>query len=160
MAGLFAGVAMAQDLPEAGVWAYNKDIDEFTDEVSHHLFLVAEEISASDGNIVMHITCVDNETDFTIHAGKHTLNKTYDNDDSWDVDYRIDDLKGNKFKVFSNYSAFRPYGNGLDIPLIKSFFNHDKLRIRFPTYNGRKTATFKITNIETEIKPIREACGW
>ena len=160
MAGLFAGGAMAQDLPAPGVWLYEKKTDEFTDEIEHRLYLVAEKISASK-DVVLVIICKNNETNSNIITTGYVLNKTYDSDDIWEVDYRVDELKASKFKVLSTNTSFGPYSQSTEIPLIKSMFNHDKLRLRFQTYDGiRETVTFKITDIETEIKPLREACNW
>ena len=158
MAGLFAGGAMAQD---SSKWEYTKGTDEFTDEVTHYLALTAEEASVRGKNVYMLLYCDDNKTSLLISSGGHILNETYDSDDIWEVDYRIDDLKANKLEVLSNNESFWPFPSSKDISLIKSMFNHDKLRMRFQTYDGkRETVTFKITGIETEIKPIREACGW
>ncbi len=161
MAGLFAGGASAQGVPTtSGVWGYHKNTDEFTDEVGHYLFLVAEKVSPSDKKITMIIGCVDNKTGFVINTGDHILNKVYDEDDFWEVEYRIDDMGANKFTVFSTHSTFRPHPPNTELPFIKRLFNHDKLRMRFKTYDGSETATFKITGIENEVKPIRTACNW
>ncbi len=156
-AGLFAGGAMAQNWPDAGVWTYRTTTDEFTDEVSHYLWLVAEKLSTNGQTIAMQISCVDNETGIYIRTGTFTL-EGYSN--PWDVAYRIDDMEINKFQVLSRHDGFIPQLETENIPLIKSMFSHNKLRMRFENRNQQETVTFKITNIETEIKPIREACNW
>ncbi len=158
-AGLFAGVVNALDLPDAGKWIYYKETDEFTDEVSHDVLLTADDTPTSGDKVAIIISCRENTTYMAVITHGEDLKRTYGND-LWEADYRIDDLKGNKFKVSSTDSVFTPYPASKHITLIKSMFNHDKLRLRFRTYNGSETVTFKITGIENEIKPIRQACGW
>ncbi len=160
LGSLFMCGASAQGVPTSGVWEYRKDTDEFTDEVRHFLFMAPEEISENTGLMAMAITCIGNITDFNIEAGNLLLAESIGGEYDREVDYRIDKLKAQKFRAYSSSTLFSPYEDGVDIPLIKSMFNHDKFLIRFPTHNGRETLTFKITGIETKIKPIREACNW
>ncbi len=156
-AGLFTGGAMAQD---SSKWEYKKITDEFTDETKHSIRLNAEEVPTSGEKVSMSIACTDNRTIIQIYTGIYILNTVFDLDDLWETDYRIDDLKGNTFKSFSSHAVFSPFPVTTHIPLIKDMFNHDKLRMRFETFIGSETVTFKITGIETAIKPIREACNW
>ena len=158
--GLVAPIANGQSFTESGVWLYQETTDEFTDKVRRILTIVAEEPSPSGNNITLNISCGEDIPTIIIVAGGHILNKSRDINDLIDIDYRIDKLKASKAQVFSNGSAFGPYPRSKQIPFIKSMFNHDKLLIRFPTYNSSETVTFKITNIEDEVKPIREACNW
>ncbi len=159
-AGLFAGGASAQGLSTDGVWEYHKITDEFTEEVSHYLILTAEKAPESSGMVNMLISCEDNTTSIGITTVGYVLNKSLDLGDTRDIDYRIDDLKAKQFKALVAPTGFGPHARSKNIPLIKDMFGGDKLRLRFPTYIGSETVTFKITNIETEIKPIREACNW
>ncbi len=160
MAGLFAGGAMAQDLL-AGVWLYEKKTDEFTDEVSYVLFLKSDKVPASRGEVSIIITCKNNRTNIVMVADGYILKSSNDTSDTWEADYRLDKLKASKFNAYASRNAFFPTPLSAHIPFIKEMFNHDKLRVRFETYDGtRETATFKITGTENEIKPIREACNW
>ena len=151
MAVMFAGGAMAQGTSK---WGYKKTTDEFTEESTHELFLESEEIAEIGSRVKMFISCVKNTTGFSIIA-PYILK-----DGSWDVDYRIDDLKANKFKAKSGGLLFLPSVRSTHIPIIKSFFGHDKLRLRFQTNKGPETVTFTISGLENEIKPLREACNW
>ena len=152
MAGLFAGGAMAQG---TGIWEHYKLTDEFTDEVTHHLLLVAEEVSTRAS---INISCQKNKTRFVI-TSKHVFKESRDKANAWEADYRIDKLTASKFKVFSTGASIEPFEPNK--PIIKSLFNHDKLLVRYQTNDGLWiTVRFKITGIETKIKPIREACNW
>jgi len=79
------------------------------------------------------------------------------------VIYRIDDEKAKtrRMRESTSNEALGLWRGATAIPFIKSLFGHNELLVQITPYNENPVrATFNISGIEEEIKPLRKACNW
>ncbi|MGI2921705.1 type VI secretion system-associated protein TagO [Vibrio diabolicus] len=109
---------------------------------------------AEFGDQTLVLRCNEDKTDAYIDTGDYLG----ENSQTATVRFGQDKAKKMKFILSTNKKAL--FVNSA-IPYIKSMQNVDSMVLRYSTYNGSsKTVTFKIDDLDTGLKSLREACHW
>lgn len=83
--------------------------------------------------------------------------------DTTKVQYRIDKQSPitKNMRISTNNKSAGLWNGNVAIPFAKALFDRSQLTVRVTPYGENpREMTFNISNLETEIKPLRDACGW
>jgi len=106
------------------------------------------------------LRCRENVTSLSIWFGGHFMSDT---ESHGDVTYRIDTetAQTKRFRESTNHKHLGLWSGPSAIPFIKDIFDHEVLLVRAtPFSESSVTMEFPIAGIESEITPLRKACGW
>jgi type VI secretion system protein VasI len=142
-------------------WMITTDVSKIDDSATVQVSTTStNEIEGRYGHQVslrLMLRCKENKTDVFVHFGGHYMAGLYD---VTSVTYRIDRkpaIEANFTESTNNESLFAPQ----PIPFIKALLGASALTIRAAPYNENSiTADFNVSDLETAIKPLREACRW
>ena len=136
-----------------------------TDDTNVFMFLDSNEPVNCGGNngnpVSLVVRCMENTTSVYFSTGCHMTSSRYNS--YGDVTYRLDEQKAKTkgFQDSTNNKSLGLWRGGSAIPFIKQMLNNKKVLVRMTPYGENAiTANFDITGSETEIEPLREACGW
>ncbi len=153
--------ATAQPAPEPGNCNLHIDIDDFTDEKSHWLLCSSKEYGNYSKTVVMVIYCYKNNTGVSFSEGGYVFESTEGSyRDEYHTNYRLDSDPPLIFRGSATHDALSVGQGNSSIEFIKEMFGHATLKVGIRTSRSRPTHTFNISDIEHDIKPIREDCGW
>lgn len=157
-----ATVATPVDVPSA--WLLQTEESAFTDQTNVYVSALSLEYASCPGGTrsfpELVFRCEENATEMYIAHGCYTPTIT---SDTWPVDIRVGDQPmrtvqmggsaSNEALGFWNYQSARSFAEEL--------FGAERLLVRFRDYSGNETSlTFPVANLESSIRPLREACGW
>lgn len=142
-------------------WAVTTDVSKIDDSTTVQVSTTStEELRGRYGQRVylrLILRCQEHKTDAIVHFGGHFMAGLYD---KVPVTYRIDRKPAKEARFnesTNNESLFAPQ----PVQFIKALFGANTLTIRAAPYNENDvTADFDVSNLETAVKPLREACRW
>lgn len=113
-----------------------------------------------DDKATLVLRCMENTTNLYFTFAKNFMADigSYGN-----VTYRLDDEPARTINMgeSSDNEALGLWSGGRSIPVIKQMFGHDELTVRATPYNESSiTMTFNVSDLQEDIKPLREACHW
>ncbi len=154
-------IAYAQDLPPLGENMYKIKKDEFTDEESHWLWYTSNEFGDYSKTVSMVISCNNNKTALNFSGGGYVWKSTINNRQSNTIktQYRLDGKQATSMNLIQNHEASAILGTAA-IAHIQTIIGNDVLKIGLQMSNGVRIHTFNVGDMESDIKPIRENCGW
>jgi len=83
--------------------------------------------------------------------------------DETKVQYRIDKQSPitKSMRISTNNTSAGLWNGNAAIPFAKALFDKTQLAVRVTPYGENpREMTFNISNLESEIQPLRDACGW
>ncbi|WP_348681953.1 type VI secretion system-associated protein TagO [uncultured Halomonas sp.] len=149
-------------------WFVRQDTSPMDDSTSVFLSTYSKELvphkyrSGRAAPAVLQLRCMENTTALYIEFNGHYMVSSRYQD--WgDVDLRVD--AGNARTIGMHESTDNQvlglFRGGQSIPVIKSMFGAEKLLVRATPFNESPiTVTFDVSDLESEITPLREACHW
>jgi type VI secretion system protein VasI len=148
-----------------GLWQSTTTTSKLTDESNVFLSIRSVEPVACGWNRLDYITltlrCVENTTALVLQTDCHMTSSEYNS--YGDVDYRLDDKPAGVWamQASTDSRALGLWSGSQSIPAIKEMMGRDELVVRATPYGQSPfTADFDISGLESQLPPLRTACGW
>ncbi|MCJ9725410.1 type VI secretion protein [Agrobacterium sp. SHOUNA12C] len=146
-------------------WIVQTAKSKIDDSKSVFLFLESDEdvpgrFGRGAAKASMVVRCMEGKTAITLQFADHFM---ADNGGYGDVVFRVDDKKAftKSLSESTDHTALGLFSGATSIPLIKTLFGGNRLIIRVMPFNeSALTVSYAIAGLETDIKPLREACKW
>lgn len=106
------------------------------------------------------VRCMEGKTAITFQFADHFMAES---GGYGDVTFRVDDKKAftKGLRESTDHGALGLFSGPTSISLIKALFGGNRLIVRAMPFNeSALTVSYSIANLESEIKPLREACKW
>ena len=146
-------------------WRSRSNSSDLTDKTNVFLTLDSNEVIDCGWNggakISLILRCSENTTAVLLSTGCHMTSSNYN--DYGKVTYRLDKNPASAVNMqeSTNNRTLGLWSGGKSIPFIKRMFGKQKMLVRATPFNENPfTATFDISGVEKEIKPLRQSCGW
>lgn len=147
-------------------WFLETDTDPMTDKKRVYVSLVANNVlmKGNDWTTLQEpmitFRCENNTTDFMIDF-KQPLSPEYGNALRRTTKFRLDDKGAFNVSLNTAQGNLRVYFVSNPVPTIKKIIGSNKMLISYQAHRqGEQVLEFDVSELESRIKPVRDACNW
>ena len=147
-------------------WFVETDVDPMTDKKRVYVSVVANNVlmNGNDWSTIeeplITFRCENNKTEFLIDF-KQPLSPEYGNALRRTVKFRLDGKEAFKVNLNTSQGNLKVYFVPNPVATIKKITGSQKVLISYQAHRkGEQVLEFDLSELETRIKPVREACRW
>ncbi|WP_151731860.1 type VI secretion system-associated protein TagO [Acinetobacter ursingii] len=151
---------------ESQKWFVAHDVDQMTDNKNVYITLLSDTVLVAKNDLSnidepqILMRCQEGKTDFLINF-KQPLSPEYGNPLRRTIKFRLDNNKASEVIVNSSQDDLRVYFVPEPIKKLKEMLGHKKLLVSYQAHRvGEQIIKFDISDMKSQMRPLRELCNW